>query len=349
MKHKKIKPLKKVKKYLQTTSLLCPDDYVSLDLEMTGLNPKEDEIIEIGALKIRQNKIVDKFQMLVKPSKLIPQRVEELTKITNEMVKDEGTIKEVLPKLLDFLQDDIIVGQNIGQDIEFLKTNLQKIDKDVDFKYVDTFVYSLILLPMLEKRNLSSLVSYFEIEENSEFHRAINDAYYTKLVYDKLREMILEQYGSYENFALDPQPALPKDSVLPKLATSKNVRIVAPILRLQHTKERVYPPYFTNIHGLQVTDKEIYYDKVDKDKILSCFSLDLSYNTYEKAYSEYKIINQYYRKHGKKLEYMNKTDAKACIAFSCLDCKEYFELREQGYSIYYSMDVVKVLQEKGNE
>ena len=80
-----------------------PSRFVVFDIETTGLNPATDEIIEISAIKVRDNVIEDTFSYLIKPNNEIPYFITELTKITNEMVENAPSIEEVLPKFLDLL------------------------------------------------------------------------------------------------------------------------------------------------------------------------------------------------------------------------------------------------------
>ena len=88
-------------------------DYVVIDLEMTGLCPKTDKIIEIGAVRVRDGNVVDTMETFVNPKCPIPQRVTELTGITDEMVKDAIEEDVAMEALLAFLGEDILVGQNV--------------------------------------------------------------------------------------------------------------------------------------------------------------------------------------------------------------------------------------------
>ena len=96
------------------------NDYIVLDIETTGLDPEFDEIIEIGAIKVINGKIVDEFSELVKPSNAITPFISSLTGITNDMLKTAKNINQVLPKFLDFVKDMTIVGHNVNFDINFI-------------------------------------------------------------------------------------------------------------------------------------------------------------------------------------------------------------------------------------
>ena len=96
-------------------------DFVCIDLETTGLNPKRDRIIEIGAVKVRNGQITDTFQQLIDPKQQLEERVEILTGISSKELEGQPTIQEVLPKLKDFLEEDILLGHRVLFDYSFLK------------------------------------------------------------------------------------------------------------------------------------------------------------------------------------------------------------------------------------
>lgn len=95
-------------------------DYVALDLETTGLAPYWDEIIEVGALRVRGGEVSEHFTSLVKPRNEIDEFIIDLTGITNEMVADAPPIGEVLPQLRAFIGQDVVVGHNVNFDVNFL-------------------------------------------------------------------------------------------------------------------------------------------------------------------------------------------------------------------------------------
>ena len=96
-------------------------DYTVVDLEMTGLAAKLDKIIEIGAVKVRDGQIVDTYAMLVNPQIPVPQKVTELTGITDEMVSSGEDMDKAVGGLIEFIGDDVLVGQNINFDYSFIK------------------------------------------------------------------------------------------------------------------------------------------------------------------------------------------------------------------------------------
>lgn len=134
-----------------------PNRYVVIDLETTGLNPQYDFITEFGAVLVENSEIVDTFEQLVKPKKRIPEEVEDLTGITNEMVSDAPSINIVLPKFLKFIGNDILVGHNIDFDSQFISAACQRFNLLYKNKVCDTLELSQQVFPKLENHKLSTL------------------------------------------------------------------------------------------------------------------------------------------------------------------------------------------------
>ena len=112
--------------------------YCVLDLETTGFSAVTEKITEVGIMKVKDGKVIDEFSCFVNPEKPIPQRVVEVTNITDEMVKDAETIDKVFPKILEFLGDSIIVAHNAKFDVGFLKQNAKVLGYDFDYTVLDT-------------------------------------------------------------------------------------------------------------------------------------------------------------------------------------------------------------------
>ena len=164
------------------------NEYVVIDLEMTGLSAKSDQIIEIGAVKIKDNKIVDQMECLVNPKCEIPTRVTELTGITNEMVKNGLDRDEAVENLLDFIEGQVLVGQNVTFDYSFLKQWAVNHKRPFEAKACDTLKLARVLLPADQPKKLENLCQYFEIERARE-HRALDDAIETWQVFERLKEL----------------------------------------------------------------------------------------------------------------------------------------------------------------
>lgn len=175
-------------------------DYIIFDIETTGLDSSYDEIIEIGAIKVKNNKIVSKFNSLVKPKNEIDEYITELTGITNEMVKDAPTIEEILPDFMNYIGNDILIGHNVNFDINFIYDNLYRNKFDVlTNDFIDTMRISRKLLPELPHHRLIDLAKYFKIDSTNN-HRSLKDCEITMNVYENLKEIALQKYDNLDEF-----------------------------------------------------------------------------------------------------------------------------------------------------
>lgn len=164
-------------------------DFTAIDVETTGLNPKTEKMIEIGAVKVRDGKIVAKYDSLINPGKKLEERIIELTGITDEMLADAPLPEKVLPEFFDFIGEDILLGHSIMFDYSFLKraaVNMGLV-KSKDNRYgIDTLRIARCCLRELESRSLPYLCKYYEIPHRA--HRAVNDAEAAAILYGKLEE-----------------------------------------------------------------------------------------------------------------------------------------------------------------
>ncbi len=176
-----------------------PNNYVVFDIETTGLDPEFDEIIEIGAVKIKDGIKIDTFNSLIKPEYEIDEFITELTGITNGMVENAPSIDEVLPKFMDFIRDYIIIGHNVNFDINFIYDNLEELNiPPITNDFVDTLRISRRLIPELKHHKLSDLANYFNIDTNGS-HRSLKDVEMTLEVLKNLNTMIIEKYQNMDN------------------------------------------------------------------------------------------------------------------------------------------------------
>ncbi len=160
--------------------------YVSLDLETTGLDSKSHAITEIGIVRFKDGQVLETYQQLVNPGRKIPPDIIELTGITDMMVMKQPKFKDVLPDVVDFIGNSVIVGQNIRFDLSFLPQYLSL------NSVADTFDLATIMLPQAGRYNLGALGRYLKIEmpEANQHHRALDDALLTHQVYWTLYEQI---------------------------------------------------------------------------------------------------------------------------------------------------------------
>jgi len=151
------------------------DEFVVFDIETTGLSPVKDRITEIGAVKIKNGQLVDRFSELINPEIPIPDNIIKLTGITNAMVKDKETIREVLPRFLQFAGDAPLVAHNAGFDTGFIRVKAGEMDIAVNNTVIDTLQLSRILLTELKRHKLNLVCEYLGISLENH-HRAADDA-----------------------------------------------------------------------------------------------------------------------------------------------------------------------------
>lgn len=160
--------------------------YVVYDFETTGIDPQNDEIIEIGALKIENGKFTDVFTTLVKPKGLIPLDATKINRITNEMVANCYTIEQVLGDFYLFCKDCQMVGYNsIAFDSQFLITAAKKVGLDFSNGQLDVFMMAKEKLKGLRNYKLGTVAKYLEVNL-VDAHRALNDVIATAEVFLKL-------------------------------------------------------------------------------------------------------------------------------------------------------------------
>lgn len=153
------------------------DTYIVFDIETTGLLAKKNKITEFGAVKIKNGKIIDRFSEFVNPTVPIPQKIQELTKITDDMVKNAPVIEEVLPRFIEFCGDDhpVLVAQNADFDIAFVGHNCDELNIPFEYTYLDTLEIAKRLLPNLKNFKLNTLADALDIRL-VQHHRAVYDA-----------------------------------------------------------------------------------------------------------------------------------------------------------------------------
>lgn len=162
------------------------DSYIVVDLETTGLNPKKDKIIEIGAIKVEGGKETGAFQTLVNPGRPLNAKVQSLTHLTDKEVEGAPFIEEVLPEYLNFAGDYPLVGHSILFDFSFLKRAAVNGGYSYEREGVDTLAIARAYLPELESKSLSCLCEYFKITHQA--HRALGDAKATLLLFQILKD-----------------------------------------------------------------------------------------------------------------------------------------------------------------
>ncbi len=151
------------------------DEFVVFDIETTGLSAVKDRITEIGAVKIRNGQLVDRFSELINPEIPIPENIIKLTGITNAMVRDKETIREVLPRFLQFVGDAPLIAHNASFDTGFIRVKAGELGMEVNNTVIDTLQLSRILLTELKRHKLNLVCEYLGISLENH-HRAADDA-----------------------------------------------------------------------------------------------------------------------------------------------------------------------------
>lgn len=171
-------------------------DFVVFDLETTGFSPVNDRIIEIGAVKVSGGKMTERYSTFVNPGIHIPERITELTTITDDMVKDAGNIREILPQFLDFIGDSVLVAHNAGFDHSFIKAKAGEQGIHTDYTVLDTVGLARVLFPELAKYKLDNIAKKLKISLENH-HRAVDDAGATAEIFEKFVAMFADK-GIYD-------------------------------------------------------------------------------------------------------------------------------------------------------
>ncbi len=176
--------------------------FVVIDLETTGFDVNHAEIIDVGAVKVEGGVITETFSSLVDPGFFIPERVKRLTGITNAMLVGSPKITDVLPQLIDFISDSVVVGHHVSQDIKFIN-KYTKMYMRMKFRrpFICTLQLSRKLLPSLPKHSLKDVADYLGIEYRR-LHRALDDALVTAEVFLKLLNLLWSDYGIGDYFSI---------------------------------------------------------------------------------------------------------------------------------------------------
>ena len=168
------------------------DSFVVFDIETTGFSSVTNHIIEIGAVKVENGKIVDRFSTYVNPQEPIPYRITKLTTITDADVMDAPTIDHVLPEFFAFCEGCVLVAHNASFDTGFIKENARKLELPYAYTHVDTLAMARVLLPQLAKFTLDHVAKTVGVSLENH-HRAVDDAEATAEIFEKFIPMLLEK------------------------------------------------------------------------------------------------------------------------------------------------------------
>lgn len=175
------------------------EEFISFDIETTGFSSQNDRIIEIGAVRIKNGEILERYDTFVNPGIPIPERITDLTGITDEMVENARDIDEVLPEFLAFIGDKLLIAHNANFDTSFIRRAAERLKLDFSNPYLDTVAMSHYVNPDLAKHRLDSLAKYFDLGDFNH-HRACDDAEMLALIFfkmiSKLREEGITDFGA---------------------------------------------------------------------------------------------------------------------------------------------------------
>ena len=173
-------------------TLKLTDNYTVIDIETSNNGRLYGEIVEISAIKVRDNQMVETFDTLLKPTMPIDPFTQRIHNITNKMVMNAPKIEEMYPKLLRFIQNDILVGHNVHFDINFLYDYHQELNQPpLSNDFIDTLRLARRTLLNVKSYKLTDLSQFFGYSATT--HRALEDCENTHLVYQALKNRLTEE------------------------------------------------------------------------------------------------------------------------------------------------------------
>ena len=225
-------------------------DYVVIDLEMTGLNPKTDKILELAAVRMRGGREVAAYSKLVNPQVPLSEKVIELTGITAKEAEAGASADESVAEFLEFLGDDVLVGQNVIFDYSFLKQWAVNHKCPLEKVAVDTLKLARVFLPAEQKKDLESLCAYFAVER-VHAHRALDDARETAQIFEKLKSLYhTEETKTY----FEPKP-LQYKAKKQSPATARQKEYLKRLAQYHGIELEEFSPVMTKSEASRLTDK----------------------------------------------------------------------------------------------
>ncbi|NWF89450.1 MAG: GIY-YIG nuclease family protein [Ignavibacteriaceae bacterium] len=166
-----------------------------LDVETTGLSPQYNNIIELGIVRVKNLKIVDRFHSVINPGREIPAFITGLTGITNEEVYDAPFFEDIVDKVIEFIGEDVIAGHNLSFDKSFLKREFNYCGRsEPKNPNLCTLKVSRRIFPMLSSKSLGAVSSFLKIKNHSS-HRALGDAETTAKILIKIAKHVKKNLG----------------------------------------------------------------------------------------------------------------------------------------------------------
>lgn len=198
--------------------------YIVFDIETTGLSAINDKITEIGAVKIQNGKIIDRYSQLINPERHIPEFITKLTGIDDEMVKDKPKINQVILEFKDFIGEDVLVAHNASFDVGFIRENMKKNGLELNNPVLDTLELSRSVFPNLKSHKLNLVAKHLGVKLDNH-HRAVDDADATAEIFLKIMELLndrnIESFDQINN--LNTEKDVSKDKSYHIIILAKNL------------------------------------------------------------------------------------------------------------------------------
>lgn len=179
------------------------DTYIALDLETTGLNPRRDRILEIGAARVTDGQVEESYAVFLNSQIKIPAFITELTGIDNAMTDQGMEPARAIRELLDFCEDAPILGHNILFDYSFVKRNAVNMGLEFEKQGIDTLKIARKFLAELPSRSLGAVCAHYGIKQEKS-HRALDDALAASALYHCLKKEFIDVSPA----AFDPKPLI---------------------------------------------------------------------------------------------------------------------------------------------
>lgn len=225
--------------------------YISIDLETTGLNPKTDKIMEIGAVKVEEGRITDTYSSLIQPRRLLEESTTALTGITDAMLEGAPGLELVIGDLVDFCGDLPLLGHHVIFDFSFLKRAAVNHDLKFERSGIDTLTLCRIFMPPEEKKNLTAACAYYQVSM-ADAHRAAADAAAAHDLYQKL----LRLYGGERPEVFEAKPLIYKVKK-DQSATKRQKEYLRELLKYHKINLSAQIDYLTRSEASRITDQVI--------------------------------------------------------------------------------------------
>lgn len=226
--------------------------YTAVDLETTGLSPENDKILEIGAVKVVDGKVMDRYSVFVDAGRRIPPKIQELTGITEDMIVGGRKPEEAVAEFIEFNEGRPILGHNIPFDYGFLKQCAVNAGMKFETEGIDTLKIARKLLPDLRFRSLDYLCSYYRIDREH-CHRAYDDALAAKELFERMAEAFYE--GNEDVFV--PLPLMYKGKKQ-STATPKQIVYLNDLRKYHKIEVDICPEDLTKSEASRMIDNIIF-------------------------------------------------------------------------------------------